>query len=58
MNTHNNNSEILAETDNFAVWRSHEDEVGNVYHLEIGNITVHLMPEDWEELITLIRDAS
>lgn len=57
MNNHND-SEILAETDNFAIWRSYEEEVGNIYHLEIGNVTVHLMPDDWEELITLVRDAS
>jgi hypothetical protein len=50
--------ETVAETENLLVWRSREDEVGYVYHLEIGNMTIHLMAEEWEELTSLIRAAS
>ncbi len=47
---------VLAETDNFAVWRSEEDE-GVLYHIELGGITLHLTSEEWEELVLLIKDA-
>jgi len=48
----------LAETENLIAWRSTEDS-GYVYHLEIGpSFSLHLMPEEWEELIILIKSAS
>lgn len=48
----------LAETENLIAWRSSEDS-GYVYHLEIGpSFSLHLMPEEWEELIILIKSAS
>jgi hypothetical protein len=53
-----NESDILAETDDLAVWRSLEEGVGYIYHLEFGNITIHLDPEEWDELVVLIREAS
>jgi hypothetical protein len=51
-------SDILAETDDLAIWRSTEEEVGYVYHLEFGNLTIHLSPEEWDELVVLVREAS
>ncbi|MFZ0544148.1 MAG: hypothetical protein WAM60_01835 [Candidatus Promineifilaceae bacterium] len=51
-------TDILAETDDLAIWRSKEDEVGYIYHLEFGNLTIHLSPEEWDELVILIREAS
>ncbi len=56
----NNNSEmdmdIIAETENFAVWRSQEGD-GFAYHVELGGITLHLESEEWEELAVLIKSA-
>ena len=49
---------ILSETENFAVWRSEDDDSSNLYHLELGSITLHLSAEEWEELIVLIRGIS
>ena len=49
--------EILSETENFAVWRSQEDN-GYLYHVELGSITLHLAAEEWEELIVLIGGNS
>jgi hypothetical protein len=51
-------SDILAETDDLAVWRSQEEDIGYIYHLEFGNLTIHLSPEEWDELVVLIREAS
>ena len=48
--------DVLAETENFAIWRSQEDN-GVLYHIELGGITLHLTSEEWEELAVLIKDA-
>lgn len=50
-------SDILAETENLIVWRSRDDE-GYIYHLELGTISVHLMPEEWDEFVLLIKSAT
>ncbi len=50
-------AEILAETENFLLWRSQEDDVGYMYHLELGGITLHLMPEEWDEFVVLVRNV-
>lgn len=50
-------SEVLAETDNLIAWRN-RDEAGFVYHLELGTLSLHLMPEEWDELILLIKSAA
>jgi hypothetical protein len=50
-------SDILAETENLIAWRSH-DETGFVYHLELGTLSLHLMPEEWDELVTLVENAA
>jgi len=49
--------EILAETENLIAWRS-RDEAGYIYHLEMGTISLHLMPEEWEELVVLVETAA
>jgi hypothetical protein len=51
------NGEILAETENLIAWRT-RDEAGYVYHLELGAMSLHLMPEEWDELVLLIRSAA
>jgi len=52
-----NEAEILAETENLVAWRSSE-EVGYIYHLELGNLSIHFLSDEWEELVILIRDSS
>ena len=47
--------DMLAETENFAVWRS-PDEDGFIYHIELGSITLHLASDEWEELQELLSD--
>jgi hypothetical protein len=46
--------DILSETENFAVWRS-PDEDGFLYHIELGSITLHLAADEFEELIVLVK---
>ncbi|MFO7679101.1 MAG: hypothetical protein R6X34_03540 [Chloroflexota bacterium] len=59
MTTNNNgdfDADMIAETENFAVWRSQEGD-GYAYHVELGGITLHLDSEEWEELAILIKSA-
>jgi len=49
--------ETISETENFAIWRSEEDE-GYIYHLELGGVTLHIQSEEWEELVTLFKGIS
>jgi hypothetical protein len=48
---------MVAETENFAVWRS-PDEAGFIYHIELGSITLHLASDEWEEFLELMGDAN
>jgi len=54
---HDIEPDMLAETETFAVWRNEEEE-GYMYHLELGGVTLHMTPEEWEELVLLVRQAS
>ena len=48
--------DIQSETENFAVWRSQEDE-GYIYHIELGSITLHLAADEWVEFVELIQSV-
>lgn len=49
--------DIVTETENFAVWRSPEDD-GFIYHVELGSITLHLASDEWEELLELLGNPN
>lgn len=48
--------DIIAESENFGVWRTEEDE-GIMYHIELGAITLHLSSEEWEEFLIMMKEA-
>ena len=50
-------TEVLAETENYSIWMSHEPDDEITYHLEIGsgNVTVHFYQEEWDEFLELVR---
>jgi hypothetical protein len=50
--------ETIAETENYVLWVSHEPDEEIVYHVELGAMTLHFFAEEWEELKTLIQEAS
>ena len=52
----NEDNDILSESENFIAWRSEDEAMGYVYHVELGSITIHLMPEEWDELIILFKN--
>jgi len=47
--------EVLAEGENFSIWRAEEPDGEVSYHLELGTATLHLFEEEWEELVALIK---
>jgi hypothetical protein len=47
---------VVAETENFVVWYSEEDE-DIVYHIELGGITLHVSSEEWDEFVVLVKSA-
>ena len=49
-------TESLSVTENYAAWVSFDPDGEVTYHIELGTITVHLFPEEWDEIVTLIRD--
>jgi hypothetical protein len=48
-------TETLAETENFVVWKADEPDGETTYHLELNNVTVHFFREEWEEFLQLAR---
>lgn len=56
-NNHNNlNEEVIAESDNFFIWRNRE-EGEYLYHIELGGLTLHLFSEEWEEFLMLVKSV-
>ena len=49
--------EVLAETENFGLWRADEPDGETTYHLELGTVTLHFFREEWEEFLGLIGEA-
>ncbi len=47
----------IAETDNYALLVGTDAEGEAIYNLEMGNVTLHLFQEEWEELLELIEQA-
>lgn len=48
----------LVVTENYVAWVSQEPDGEVVYHLELGQVTVHLFAEEWEELVDLVQTAA
>jgi hypothetical protein len=49
--------ETLMETENYVAWVSQEEDGSMVYHVELGSVTLHLLEDEWRELIDLIDGA-
>lgn len=48
----------LAETEMYEAFVVEGEDGDRTYHLEIGNVTINLLPEDWEEFIDLMSQLS
>jgi hypothetical protein len=51
-------TKTLAETENYVAWLSEEPDAEQVYHIELGAVTLHFFREEWEELLALVQTAS
>ncbi len=51
-------NEAIAETDNFIVWETREPDDEVTYHVELGAVTLHFFPEEWQEFTRLIKVAA
>jgi hypothetical protein len=47
----------LSETENYVAWMTQEPDGEAVYHLELGQVTLHLFQEEWDEFLDLIDGA-
>ncbi len=48
-------TDVIAETDNYLVWRAQEPDGETTYHLELNNVTLHFFQEEWDELLALVK---
>lgn len=48
----------LAETENYVAWISEEPDGEQVYHIELGAVTLHFFREEWDEIVALIQAAA
>jgi hypothetical protein len=48
-------TETLAETENYVVWKADEPDGETTYHVELNNVTVHFFKEEWDEFLELAR---
>jgi hypothetical protein len=49
---------VLAETENYAVLVGENIDDEDIYNIELGNVTLHLFREEWQELVELIKVAA
>jgi hypothetical protein len=50
--------QTLGESENYAVWVSHEEDLDEViYHVEINNVTLHFFEDEWEEFAQVILQS-
>ena len=47
-------TETLAETESYMVWRADEPDGESTYHLELNNVTLHFFEEEWTEFLDLV----
>jgi hypothetical protein len=45
---------LLAETENYMIWTT-EDEGETLVHVEMGAVSLHLVGEEWDEFLTLMK---
>lgn len=50
-------TDTLAETENYVAWISEEPDGEEVYHLELGAVTLHFFKEEWQEFAELVKAA-
>lgn len=48
----------LGESESYAIWVSDESDLEEViYHIEMGNLTLHLFEDEWDEFVGVFMQA-
>ena len=50
--------ELLAEVGDFTVFRGEDAEGEVIYNVGLATVTLHLLEEEWEDLVNLVRKAA
>ncbi len=50
-------TEVLVETEHYAVWVSEEPDGETTYHVELGIVTLNFFEEEWQEFLKLMGDV-
>jgi hypothetical protein len=48
-------TDTLAETDNYMIWKAEEPDGETTYHIELNNVTLHFFEEEWNEFVELVH---
>jgi len=51
-------TETLAETTSFMIYRAEEPDGETTYHLELGMATHHFFQEEWDEFLDLVQSLA
>jgi len=57
-NHHEPQTESMAETENYMVWKAEEPDGETTYHVEVNNVTVHFFQEEWDEFVSQLDDVT
>ena len=49
-------TKTIAETENFVIWSAEEPDGETTFHLELNSVTYHMLREEWEEFLELVRE--
>ena len=49
-------TKTLAETESFVIWSAEEEDGESTFHLDFNNVTIHMLQEEWEEFLELVRE--
>lgn len=49
--------ETLAESENYIAWIT-QDDGEDIYHVELGSVTLHFFREEWLEFVKLVAEAA
>ncbi len=50
--------ETLAESERFAVLKAESPGGETTYHIEMEQVTIHLLPDEWAEFVATLKEAA
>ena len=51
-------TETIAESANYLVWKANEPDGEPTFHVELGTVTIHFFSEEWDEIRTLLASTN